>query len=169
VQIEQHRIPDGATLILATIGFSREQDDVVQQLPGNQVHSGVRRRMGSLAEADACWASGARTQLLTDGSLRIGPGEPGGRSVRLAVEDVQRPIAFSGPFTSRDSFTFVGSITSSPHRARQAWVAGAPPRPRNGESLWSPGGQGSGLGAEAAATRTDFTVPASLVQASSPI
>ena len=101
--------PDRPTLILGLIGFPREAATAVENVLAARRGEPVEWRLGALAEADAWWASGARTQLLADGSLRIGAGEPGGRSVRLSLADVQRPVAFSEPLAAPDfepAYTF---------------------------------------------------------------
>jgi hypothetical protein len=109
MQVEHQFLPHRPTLILGLIGFTREAAaQVASVLATRQAHA-VEWRIGELADADAWWASGARVQLLGDGSLRIGPGEPGARSVRLSLAEVQRPVAFSEPVTCRDfepAYTF---------------------------------------------------------------
>ena len=90
---------DRPTLLLGMIGFSREQERAVDHLlrrPASGTGT-VRWRLGDLREADAWWANGARTRLLADGSLRIAPGDPRGRSMRLGLHEVDRPIAFAEP------------------------------------------------------------------------
>ena len=58
--------------------------------------------LGKLADADAWWVNGSRSQLLTDGSLRVSPGAPAGRSLQLNLAEVDRPIAFAEPIASKD-------------------------------------------------------------------
>lgn len=84
------------------IGFSHEQEARIEGALASRPDAAVRWRTGALSRADAWWVSGTRTQLLADGSLRVGSLEPGGRSVRLAMEQVTRPIAFSEPLAGRD-------------------------------------------------------------------
>ncbi|HEY0822600.1 MAG TPA: hypothetical protein VGD76_02345, partial [Ramlibacter sp.] len=89
--------PERPQLILGLLGFSPEQEREVASVlrqAGDEVRTW---RLGAPGEADAWWANGARAQLLADGSVRIGPGAAGRRSVRLSLEDVDRPIAFSEP------------------------------------------------------------------------
>jgi hypothetical protein len=88
------------TLNLGVIGFGNEHEQAVQRLLERDSGSSVAWRLGSVAEADAWWVNGARAQLLSDGSLRIGAGKPGARSVRLSLTEVDRPIAFSEPLVS---------------------------------------------------------------------
>ena len=102
VPLEQDIREEAPTLILGLMGFSREQHTLLASLLPERSESPVKWRAGSLAAADAWIANGARIQILGDGSLRIGSGEAGSRSVRLALDEVDRPIAFSEPLASRD-------------------------------------------------------------------
>lgn len=95
-------LDDRPTLILGMIGFSREQECGIENALASRADAAVRWRTGALSRADAWWVSGTRTQLLADGSLRIGSPEPGGRSVRLALAEVNRPIAFAEPLANAD-------------------------------------------------------------------
>jgi hypothetical protein len=109
MQVEHQFQPHRPTLILGLIGFAREAAAAVKGVLATRDAPAVQWRIGELGEADAWWASGARVQLLGDGSLRIGPGEPGARSVRLSLAQVQRPVAFSEPVASREfepTYTF---------------------------------------------------------------
>ena len=61
------------------------------------------------AEADAWWLEGSRTVLMQNQHLRVQPGVPSGRSVQIALADVDRPVAFSLPITApgfRPAVTF---------------------------------------------------------------
>jgi hypothetical protein len=93
---------DPPTLILGLIGFTREHEHGLQTLLESRLHSSVRWRLGEISDADAWWVNGARAQLLDDGSLRVGGGQPGARSVRLSLAEVDRPVAFSEPLANRD-------------------------------------------------------------------
>lgn len=84
------------------IGFSPRQESDIDQFLTKRAHGAVGWRTGPVSQADAWCVNGARAQLLPDGSLCIGSAEAGGRSVRLALTDVSRPIAFSEPLASLD-------------------------------------------------------------------
>jgi hypothetical protein len=56
--------------------------------------------VGSFAEADAWWLDGGRTLLMPNQHLRVQPAVPTGRSVQLALADVDRPVAFSLPIAA---------------------------------------------------------------------
>jgi hypothetical protein len=127
----QARQPDSPTLMLGVVGFSRGQELVIEKLLADRADAAVAWRIGALAQADAWWANGARTQPLDDGSLCIDPGEPGGRQVRLAPGDVSRPIAFSMPLASRDfepAYSFriddPASMASVLQVMQTKWLAG---------------------------------------------
>jgi hypothetical protein len=98
VQEQQQQVRGKApTLILGMIGFSREQEQAVEQLLARRADPAVHWRLSGPAEADAWWANGARTQPQADGSLRVGAGDPGGRAVRLSLLEIDRPLAFAEP------------------------------------------------------------------------
>jgi hypothetical protein len=56
--------------------------------------------VGSFADADAWWLDGSRTLLMPNQHLRVQPAVPTGRSVQLALADVDRPVAFSLPIAA---------------------------------------------------------------------
>ncbi|MBC5786012.1 hypothetical protein H8N03_23945 [Ramlibacter sp. USB13] len=56
--------------------------------------------LGAFADADAWWLEGSRTLLMANEHLRVQPAVPSGRSVQLALADVDRPVAFSQPITA---------------------------------------------------------------------
>lgn len=56
--------------------------------------------IGSFADADAWWLEGSRTMIMQNQHLRVQPAVPTGRSVQLALADVDRPVAFSHPVTA---------------------------------------------------------------------
>lgn len=135
MQVEHQFQPHRPTLILGLIGFTRDAAAEVQSVLAAREPPAVQWRIGELAEADAWWACGARVQLLGDGSLRIGPGQPGGRSVRLSLAQVQRPVAFSHPVASRDfepTYTFrtedPASMAAMLSTMEAQWLAGTAAR-----------------------------------------
>lgn len=56
--------------------------------------------VGNFADADAWWLEGSRTLLMPNQHLRVQPAVPSGRSVQIALADVDRPVAFSEPITA---------------------------------------------------------------------
>jgi hypothetical protein len=86
-------------LRLGLAGFSAEQqEELAAMLHG--VTSGSWQ-VGKFAAADAWWLNGARIQVLPDSTIRVASGEPGGRSLHLDLEDVDRPVAFTLPLAPR--------------------------------------------------------------------
>ena len=60
-------------------------------------------------DADAWWLEGSRTMIMQNQHLRVQPAVPSGRSVQLALADVDRPVAFSLPISApgfRPAVTF---------------------------------------------------------------
>lgn len=60
-------------------------------------------------DADAWWLDGSRTLIMQNQHLRVQPAVPSGRSVQLALADVDRPVAFSLPISAagfRPAVTF---------------------------------------------------------------
>ncbi|AMO23706.1 hypothetical protein GCM10027034_36880 [Ramlibacter solisilvae] len=51
----------------------------------------------SFTEADAWWINGANVRALPDGNLRVAPGVPTEKALRLDLAEVDRPIAFATP------------------------------------------------------------------------
>jgi hypothetical protein len=58
--------------------------------------------ISEFAGADAWWLNGARIQFLPDNIVRVGPGEAGSRSLHLALQNVDRPVAFAQPLAARN-------------------------------------------------------------------
>ena len=56
--------------------------------------------VGAFADADAWWLEGSRTVIMANQHLRVQPAVPSGRSVQLALADVDRPVAFTLPVTA---------------------------------------------------------------------
>ena len=56
----------------------------------------------AFGDADAWWLEGRRTMLLPNKHLRVQPAVPSGRSVQIALADVDRPVAFSLPLAAPD-------------------------------------------------------------------
>jgi hypothetical protein len=56
--------------------------------------------LGPFPEGDAWWLEGNRTLLMPNQHLRVQPAVPSGRSVQIALADVDRPVAFSLPLNA---------------------------------------------------------------------
>lgn len=96
------RALEKSVLFLGLIGFTTDQEQVLQEVMSRTGAGGVRWRLASVDDADAWWVNGSRAQLLADGSLRVAAGVVGRRSVQLQLAEVDRPIAFSEPLAPRD-------------------------------------------------------------------
>jgi hypothetical protein len=86
-------------LRLGLAGFSAAQQERLSAAV--QDASSGSWQLGNFAEADAWMVNGERVQILLDSTVRIASGEPGGRSLHLDLQDVDRPIAFSLPLAPR--------------------------------------------------------------------
>jgi hypothetical protein len=66
-------------------------------------------QLAQLGDADAWCVNGSRVQGLPDGTLRIIPGLPSGRSIRINPAEIDWPVAFSTPLGAPDfkpAYTF---------------------------------------------------------------
>lgn len=54
-------------------------------------------RSCALGEADAWWVNGAKVKLMPDGNLKVAAGLPTEHSLRLDLNEVDRPVAFATP------------------------------------------------------------------------
>jgi len=99
---------------LGLAGFSARQQFQLSTLL--QQPSGGSWQVGKVADADAWWVNGARGQVMLDSTIRIGSGDPGGRSLHLDLRDVDRPVAFALPLAPRNFeplYTFEAGSASS--------------------------------------------------------
>jgi hypothetical protein len=66
-------------------------------------------QLAQLGDADAWCVNGSRVSALPDGTLRIRPGLPSGRSIRINPAEIDWPVAFSTPLGAPDfkpAYTF---------------------------------------------------------------
>lgn len=127
---KQASFRDDATLILGMIGFGPEQDNAIAGFLAERPEGPVRWRTGSLSEADAWCVNGARAHLLADGSLSVAAGAASSPRVRLALEEVDRPVGFSEPLASRQyepAYSFrmgdEGSLDAMLKAFERRWLA----------------------------------------------
>ena len=88
-------LPD---LRLALVGFSPAEQTVLE-MALSKVRAGLRWKQSAVADADAMFASGPRAVALSSGLIQIGAGMPGVKPVLLDMQDSNRPLAFSLPFS----------------------------------------------------------------------
>lgn len=89
-------------LRLGLAGYAEAQQNMAADAARAAGTSLATWEVGAFADADAWWLEGSRTLLLPGQRLRVQPAVPSGRSVQLALADVDRPVAFSLPITAPD-------------------------------------------------------------------
>lgn len=83
-------------LWLGALGFDPGERRRLEHLVS--LHQGeIHWKFGKFAEADAWLINGARTRTDERSHIRIAPGLPSERNMRLALTDVTRPCAFAAP------------------------------------------------------------------------
>jgi hypothetical protein len=87
-------------LRLGLAGFTEAQQRAASEAAAAAGSARARWELGSFADADGWWLDGGRTLLMPNKHLRVQPAVPTGRSVQLALADVDRPVAFSLPVTA---------------------------------------------------------------------
>lgn len=87
---------DPPTLWLGAMGFDPdERRQLASQVARHG--DGIDWRFGPFAEADAWIINGARVRVVEGSHIRVAPGLPAERNMRLALADVNRPCAFAVP------------------------------------------------------------------------
>jgi hypothetical protein len=87
-------------LKLGTAGYTEAQQRVAAEAARAAASACVHWEIGSFADSDAWWLEGRRTMLLPNQCLRVQPAVPTGRSVQIALADVDRPVGFSLPLAA---------------------------------------------------------------------
>ena len=87
-------------LRLGLAGFSEAEQKVAAEVAAAAATGRATWTLGSFADADAWWLEGSRTMLLPNQHLRVQPAVPSGRSVQIALADVDRPVGFSLPIAA---------------------------------------------------------------------
>jgi hypothetical protein len=87
-------------LRLGLAGYTEAQHKTAADIAAAASSARARWEVAPFAEADAWWLEGSRTLLMANQHLRVQPAVPSGRSVQLALADVDRPVAFSLPITA---------------------------------------------------------------------
>lgn len=91
-------IADQPLLRLGLAGFNAaEQAHLQAALAERAARYQMRWELSSLGDADAWCVSGSHVQGLPDGTLRITPGLPSGRSIRINPAEIDWPLVFSTP------------------------------------------------------------------------
>jgi hypothetical protein len=87
-------------LRLGLAGYTEAQQKQAAEAAAAAGSPRARWELGAFADADAWWLEGSRTVLMPNQHLRVQPAVPSGRSVQLALADVDRPVGFSLPVTA---------------------------------------------------------------------
>jgi hypothetical protein len=106
-------------LRLGLAGFSEAQQKVAADAAKAAAGPRAAWELAPFAEADAWWLEGRRTMLLPNKHLRVQPAVPSGRSVQIALADVDRPVAFSLPLAATDFKPAVTFALEDRHAAVQ--------------------------------------------------
>lgn len=91
--------PEFPVLRLGLVGFNPAQQALFETALV-MLRTRLRWRVSALEDADAVCVNGSRSALLPDGSLQIASTTPGGQPVRLALDDSNRPLAFTLPLAA---------------------------------------------------------------------
>jgi hypothetical protein len=89
-------------LRLGLAGFSEAQQKAAADAAKAAATPRSTWELAPFAEADAWWLEGRRTLLMPNKHLRVQPAVPSGRSVQIALADVDRPVGFSLPLVAPD-------------------------------------------------------------------
>ena len=87
-------------LRLGLAGYTEAQQKTAAEAVAGAGSGRARWELAAFADADAWWLEGSRTLLMANEHLRVQPAVPSGRSIQLALADVDRPVAFSQPITA---------------------------------------------------------------------
>jgi hypothetical protein len=96
-----HQPAELPVLRLGLAGFTAAEQSLLNiVLASRAAHGQISWQLAALGEADAWCVNGSRVQCQADGVLRILPGLPSGRSIRIHPDEIDWPIAFSTPLGS---------------------------------------------------------------------
>jgi hypothetical protein len=87
-------------LQLGAAGFSVDDRNRIALALARLPQDWTPWRLGPFDEADAWWVDGSRTEVLSDGNLQVGAGQPAENTISLHLTSVNRPIAFSAPLAT---------------------------------------------------------------------
>jgi len=86
--------PDLPVLRVGLAGFGPDEEEAIRAALRASA-PGLTWQVAPLADADAWCVNGARAQLLPDGTVRIAPGLPSSRSIRVDPRAVDCPLVFA--------------------------------------------------------------------------
>jgi hypothetical protein len=104
-------------LRLGLAGFNEAQQRTAAEVVRAAKSARTEWQIASFPDADAWWLEGSRTMVLPGAILRVQPGVPSGRSVQLALADVDRPVGFTLPLAVAG---FQPAVTFDPENREHA-------------------------------------------------
>src|SRR6478735_4623639 len=104
-------------LRLGLAGFNEAQQRTAADVVRAANSARAEWQIANFPDADAWWLEGSRTIVLPGAILRVQPGVPSGRSVQLALADVDRPVGFTLPLGVAG---FQPAVTFDPANQQQA-------------------------------------------------
>lgn len=87
---------------LSLAGFTDEQYESVAAFLRRRPGGVVVWQPGVLEGSDAWWIHGAKAKMVGDDCIRVPAGVPSARALQLHLPDVDRPVAYSRPFSCPD-------------------------------------------------------------------
>src|SRR3954471_4241275 len=87
-------------LRLGLAGYTEAQQKAIGDIARAAGTARATWEISPFAEADGWWLEGSRTVLMANQHLRVQPAMTTGRSVQIALADVDRPVAFSLPLNA---------------------------------------------------------------------
>lgn len=84
-------------LRLGLAGFSAEQEERVRASLPAVAPGTLSWEIAELGDADTWWVNGAGVRMIDDSTVKVAAGAPTGRSLRLHLPDIDRPVAFTLP------------------------------------------------------------------------
>ncbi len=119
--------PEIPVLRLGLAGFSAAQQEAVRSALSHAATGAAHWELVELDTADAWWINGRRTQLVENGCIRVAPAE-GGRSLRVHLADVDRPMAFATPLPPAITTPYTFDVDSQKSMGKvlerfEAWLA----------------------------------------------
>ncbi|MBC7604273.1 MAG: hypothetical protein H7255_16640 [Ramlibacter sp.] len=82
-------------LRLGFAGFSRQEQEQLMVLVPSVAVGDVQWEFCEIERADVWLVDGSRVQVLDDGRIRIGSGIPSGHSIKINLNELDRPVAFT--------------------------------------------------------------------------
>jgi hypothetical protein len=61
-----------------------------------------RWRVSAFSDADGWWVNGAKCSIIRGGRLKVAPGLPSEHTLKLELQEVDRPLAFAQPVAPKD-------------------------------------------------------------------